>query len=140
YDIECGACPGAGSCGGQFTANTMACVAEAIGIAYPGSSAFPAIDKDRSKMHETLGKTIMTLLKEDIKPRDIMTRKAFENAARVVAATGGSTNAVLHLPAMANEAGVKFTVEDIEKIFNETPYFVDLKPGGKYTAYDVHRV
>lgn len=140
YKIECGACPGAGSCGGQFTANTMACVAEAIGIAYPGSSAFPTIDKDRSKMHEIYGQTIINLLKEDIKPRDIMTRKAFENAARVVAATGGSTNAVLHLPAMAYEAGFKFTVEDIEKIFNETPYFVDLKPGGKYTAYDVHRV
>jgi dihydroxy-acid dehydratase len=140
YDIESTACPGAGSCGGQFTANTMACVAEAIGIALPGSYSYPAIDPNREKVHEAYGKIIMNLLKEDIKPRDIMTKKAFENAARIVASTGGSTNAVLHLPAMAYEAGIKFTIEDMDKIFQETPYFVDLKPGGKYVAYDVHRI
>lgn len=140
YEIECNACPGAGSCGGQFTANTMACVAEAIGIALPGSSSYPAEDPERSKIHKACGEAVMNLLKEGIRPRDIMTKKAFENAARIVAATGGSTNAVLHLPAMANEAGIKFTIEEIEKIFHSTPYFVDLKPGGKYVAYDVHKI
>lgn len=140
YDIECNACPGAGSCGGQFTANTMACVAEAIGIALPSSSSYPAIDPERATIHKACSEAIMHLLKENIRPRDIMTKKAFENAARIVAATGGSTNAVLHLPAMANEAGIKFTIEEIEKIFHETPYFVDLKPGGKYVAYDVHKI
>ncbi len=140
HDIECSACPGAGSCGGQFTANTMACVAEAIGMALPGSSSYPAEDKEREIVHKLIGEKILYLLKEGIRPRDIMTKKAFENAARIVAATGGSTNAVLHLPAMAYEAGIKFTLEDLDKIFQETPYFVDLKPGGKYVAYDVHRV
>lgn len=139
YEIECNACTGAGSCGGQFTANTMACVAEAIGIALPGSSSFPAEDKERAKVHEACGENIMNLLKKGIKPKDIITRKALENAARIVAATGGSTNAVLHLPAIAHEGGIKFTLEDMDKIFQETPYFVDLKPGGKYVAYDVHR-
>ena len=139
-EIEKNACPGAGSCGGQFTANTMACVAEAIGIALPGSGSYPAIDREREKIHELVGKQILFLLKENICPRDIMTKKAFENAARIVACTGGSTNAVLHLPAMAHEAGIKFTIEEIEKIFHETPYFVDLKPGGKYVAYDLHMV
>lgn len=140
YEIECTACPGAGSCGGQFTANTMACISEAIGIALPRSSSYPAIDPERAKVHKLCGEAVMNLLKEGIRPRDIMTKKAFENAARVVAATGGSTNAVLHLPAMAHEAGIKFTIEEMDKIFQETPYFADLKPGGKYTAYDVHRV
>lgn len=140
YEIECSACPGAGSCGGQFTANTMACVSEAIGIALPGSSSYPAIDPDRCKIHDKCGKAVMNLLKEGIRPRDIMTKKAFENACMVVAATGGSTNAVLHLPAMAHEAGIRFTIEDIDKIFQKTPYFVDLKPGGKYVAYDLHKV
>ncbi len=140
YEIECNACPGAGSCGGQFTANTMACVSEAIGIALPHSSSYPAIDPARAKVHKACGEAVMNLLKNGIKPKDIMTKKAFENAAGVVAATGGSTNAVLHLPAMAHEAGIKFTIEEIEKIFHKTPYFADLKPGGKYTAYDVHKV
>lgn len=140
YEIECNACPGAGSCGGQFTANTMACVSEAIGIALPGSSSYPAIDPQRAKIHKACGEAVMNLLKEGITPHDIMTKKAFENAAMVVAATGGSTNAVLHLPAMAHEAGIKFTIEEIEKIFHRTPYFVDLKPGGKYVAYDLHKV
>jgi len=140
YEIECNACPGAGSCGGQFTANTMACVSEAIGIALPRSSSYPAIDPERAKVHKACGEAVMNLLKNGIRPKDIMTKKAFENAARVVAATGGSTNAVLHLPAMAHEAGIKFTIEEMDKLFHETPYFADLKPGGKYTAYDVHKV
>lgn len=138
YEIECNACPGAGSCGGQFTANTMACVSEAIGIALPRSSSYPAIDPERSKVHKACGETIMHLLKEGIRPRDIMTKKAFENAACVVAATGGSTNAVLHLPAMAHEAGINFTLEDMDRIFHRTPYIADLLPGGKYTAYEMH--
>jgi dihydroxy-acid dehydratase len=140
YEIECSACPGAGSCGGQFTANTMSCVAEAIGIALPGSNSYPAIDPERSKVHKACGEAIMKLLKEGIHPCDIMTKKAFENAARIVAATGGSTNAILHLPAIAHEAGIKFTLLEMDKVFQETPYFVDLKPGGKYVAYDVHKV
>lgn len=139
-EIEKKACPGAGSCGGQFTANTMACVSEAIGIALPLSTSYPAEDPNRSKVHEEVGKTIMNLLRENILPRDIMTRKAFENATRIVACTGGSTNAVLHLPAMAHEAGFEFTIEEIEKLFLSTPYFVDLKPGGKYVAYDLFKV
>lgn len=138
YQIECNACPGAGSCGGQFTANTMACISEAIGIALPRSSSYPAIDPERKKIQEECGKAIMHLLTSGIRPRDIMTKKAFENAARIVAATGGSTNAVLHLPAIAHEAGIKFTLEEMDKIFQETPYIADLVPGGKYTAYEMH--
>lgn len=140
YQIEINACPGAGSCGGQFTANTMACVSEAIGIALPRSSSYPAIDPEKKKILDATGKAVMSLLKSGIKPKDIMTKKAFENAAMVVAATGGSTNAVLHLPAIAHEGEIRFTIEDIEEIFHKTPYFVDLKPGGKYVAYDLHKV
>lgn len=140
YDIECAACPGAGSCGGQFTANTMACVAEAIGLALPGSSGYPALDPGRVDVNRQCGEAIMRLLAEDIRPRDILTRKAFENAVRIVAATGGSTNACLHLPAMANEVGVELTLSDIDRIFNETPTIADLKPGGKYVMNDLFRI
>lgn len=139
HDIECGACPGAGSCGGQFTANTMACVAEALGMTLPGANSPPAEDrKDRVPFAEQSGKAVMNMLKLDIKPRDIMTFKAFENAAAIVAATGGSTNAFLHLPAIAAECGIKFTIEDIDRISRRTPIIADLKPGGKYLAEDVH--
>ena len=140
YDIECNACPGAGACGGQFTANTMACVAEAIGMALPGSSGYPALHPDRAEIDRQCGEAIMRLLEQDIRPRQIMTRKAFENAVRIVAATGGSTNACLHLPAMANEVGVSLTLADIDKIFNETPTLADLKPGGKYVMNDLFRI
>jgi dihydroxy-acid dehydratase len=140
YDIECAACPGAGSCGGQFTANTMACVAEAIGLALPGSSGYPALDPGRVEVNRQCGEAIMRLLTDNIRPSDILTRKAFENAVRVVAATGGSTNACLHLPAMAHEVGVELTLSDIDRIFNETPTIADLKPGGKYVMNDLFRI
>jgi dihydroxy-acid dehydratase len=140
YDIECAACPGAGSCGGQFTANTMACVAEAIGLALPGSSGYPALDPGRIEINRQCGEAVMRLLANNIRPSDILTAKAFENAVRVVAATGGSTNACLHLPAMANEVGVSLTLADIDRIFNETPTLADLKPGGKYVMNDLFKI
>ncbi|CAN5514040.1 dihydroxy-acid dehydratase [soil metagenome] len=140
HAIECGACPGAGSCGGQFTANTMACVSEALGMALPGSNSAPAPDLSRDADAERCGETVMALIEKNLKPRDIMTLKAFENAAAIVAATGGSTNAFLHLPAIAAECGIKFTIEDIDAISRRTPIIADLKPGGKYLAEDVHNV
>jgi len=135
--LELVACPSAGACGGQFTANTMACVSEAIGLALPYSAGTPAPYEERDKYAKASGKTVMNLLKKGIKPRDIVTRKALENAATVVAATGGSTNAGLHLPAIANEIGIKFDLMDVAKIFKRTPYLADLKPGGKYVAKDM---
>jgi dihydroxy-acid dehydratase len=135
--LELVACPSAGACGGQFTANTMACVSEAIGLALPYSAGTPAPYEERDKYAKESGKMVMNLLQKKIKPRDIVTRKALENAATVVAATGGSTNAGLHLPAIANEAGIKFDLMDVAKIFKRTPYLADLKPGGKYVAKDM---
>ncbi len=135
--LELVACPSAGACGGQFTANTMACVSEAIGLALPYSAGTPAPYEERDKYAKESGKIVMNLLQKKIKPRDIVTRKALENAATVVAATGGSTNAGLHLPAIANEAGIKFDLMDVAKIFKRTPYLADLKPGGKYVAKDM---
>ncbi len=135
--LEKVACPGAGACGGQFTANTMACVAEAIGLALPYSSGPPAVILERDDFALKAGQTVMDLLAKNLRPRDICTRKAFENAAMVVAATGGSTNAALHLPAMANEAGIKLDLFDVAEIFKKTPYIASLKPGGKYVAKDM---
>jgi len=135
--LELVACPSAGACGGQFTANTMACVSEAIGLALPYSAGTPAPYEERDKYAKASGKMVMNLLKKGIKPRDIVTKKALENAATIVAATGGSTNAGLHLPAIANEAGIKFDLMDVAKIFKRTPYLADLKPGGKYVAKDM---
>ncbi len=135
--LELVACPSAGACGGQFTANTMACVSEAIGLALPYSAGTPAPYEERDKYAKASGKMVMNLLKKGIKPRDIVTKKALENAATIVAATGGSTNAGLHLPAIANEAGIKFDLIDVAKIFKKTPYLADLKPGGKYVAKDM---
>ena len=135
--LELKACPGAGACGGQFTANTMACVSEAIGLALPYSAGTPAPYEQRDKYALQSGKAVMNLLKRNIKPRDIVTKKALENAATIVAATGGSTNAALHLPALANEIGIKFELMDVAKIFKKTPYLADLKPGGKYVAKDM---
>jgi len=137
HELECVACPSAGSCGGQFTANTMACVSEAIGLALPGSAGAPAPFESRDAYALESGKTVMRLIADGIRPRDICTRKAFENAAVVVAATGGSTNGALHLPAMANEVGIDFDLFDVAEIFKRTPYIADLKPGGKYVAKDV---
>ncbi len=137
HQLECVACPSAGACGGQFTANTMACVSEAIGLALPGSAGAPAPFESRDEYAVESGKAVMKLIALGIRPRDICTRKAFENAATVVAATGGSTNGALHLPAMANECGIDFDLFDVAEIFKRTPYIADLKPGGKYVAKDV---
>ncbi len=136
-ELELVACPSAGACGGQFTANTMACVSEAIGLALPYSAGTPAPYEERDKYAYKSGQTVMNLLEKNIKPRDIVTKKSLENAATIVAATGGSTNAALHLPALANEIGIKFDLMDVAKIFKKTPYLADLKPGGKYVAKDM---
>ena len=136
-ELELVACPSAGACGGQFTANTMACVSEAIGLALPYSSGTPAPYEERDKYAYESGKTVMSLLEKNIRPRDIVTIKSLENAAVIVAATGGSTNAALHLPAIASECGLKFDLMDVAKIFKKTPYLADLKPGGKYVAKDM---
>ena len=136
--IEKAACPGHGACGGQYTANTMACVGEAIGLSLPNSNMTPAPYKSREEIAVAAGKQVMELLAKNIRPRDICTRAAFENAARVVAATGGSTNGALHLPAMANECGIEFDLFDVAEIFKSTPYIADLKPGGHYVAKDMH--
>ena len=140
HELECVACPSAGACGGQFTANTMATVSEAIGLALPGSAGAPAPYEDRDRWAVESGRAVMALLESGLRPRDICTREAFVNAAVVVAATGGSTNAGLHLPAMAHEAGIRFTMDDVVEIFRRTPYIADLKPGGKYVAFDVHKI
>ena len=136
-ELELAACPSAGACGGQFTANTMACVSEAIGLALPYSSGTPAPYEERDKYAFESGIQVMELLKQKIRPRDIVTIDALKNAAVIVAATGGSTNAALHLPAIANECGIKFDIMDVAEIFKMTPYLADLKPGGKYVAKDM---
>ncbi len=136
-ELERVACPSAGSCGGQYTANTMAMVAEAIGLALPYSCGAPAPYEIRDALCAKAGEQVMELLAKNIRPRDIVTRKAFENAAMTVAATGGSTNAALHLPAMAHEAGIKFDLFDVGEIFRKTPYIGNLKPGGQYVAKDL---
>ena len=135
--LERVACPSAGACGGQFTANTMACVSEAIGLALMNSSGMPAPYESRDQYGEASGRAVMELLANNIRARDVVTRKSLENAARVVACTGGSTNAGLHLPAIAHEAGIDFFLEDVCEIFRDTPYFVDLKPGGQFVAKDL---
>ena len=136
--LEKVACPSAGACGGQFTANTMACVSEAIGLALMNSSGAPAPYESRDAYGTASGAAVMNLLEKNIRARDVVTRKSLENAARVVACTGGSTNAGLHLPAIAHEAGIDFSLDDVCEIFRDTPYFVDLKPGGKYVAIDLY--
>ncbi len=135
--LEQAACPSAGSCGAQFTANTMATVAEAIGLALPYSCGAPAPYEIRDTFCFASGEMVMELIARNIRPRDIVTRKALENAATVVAASGGSTNAALHLPAIAHEAGIKFDLFDVAEIFKRTPYIADLKPGGRYVAKDM---
>ena len=135
--LEQNACPSAGACGAQFTANTMATVSEAIGLALPYSSGAPAPYEMRDKFCMLAGEMIMDLIVKNIRPRDIVTRKALENAAAVVAATGGSTNAALHLPAIAHECGIEFDLFDVAEIFKKTPYIADLKPGGRYVAKDM---
>jgi dihydroxy-acid dehydratase len=140
HELECAACPSAGACGGQFTANTMAMVSEGIGLALPGSAGAPAPYEDRDRFAVDSGRAVMNLIEQNIRPRDIVTLKSLENAAVLVGATGGSTNAGLHLPAMAHEAGIRFTMDDVVAIMRRTPYIADLKPSGKYVAFDVHKV
>jgi dihydroxy-acid dehydratase len=137
-ELEKVACPGHGACGGQFTANTMACVGEAIGLSLPNSNMVPAPFTTREQIAHAAGEQVMELLARNIRPRDICTREAFINAARVVAATGGSTNGALHLPAMAHEAGIEFDLFDVAEVFKTTPYIADLKPGGRYVAKDMN--
>ena len=138
HEMEKAACPGHGACGGQYTANTMACVAEAIGLSLPNSNMAPAPYTTRDQVAHAAGFQVMELLARNIRPRDICTREAFENAARIVAATGGSTNGALHLPAMAHEAGIALDMFDVAEIFKTTPYMADLKPGGQYVAKDMY--
>ncbi len=136
--LERVACPSAGACGGQYTANTMACVSEAIGLALPNSSGAPAPYESRDQYGTASGVAVMNLIEKNIRARDIVTRKALENAARVVACTGGSTNGGLHLPAIAHEAGIDFDLFDVCDIFRDIPYFVNLRPGGEYVAKDLY--
>jgi dihydroxy-acid dehydratase len=138
HALEKVACPGHGACGGQYTANTMACVAEAIGLSLPNSNMAPAPYTTRDQIAHAAGVQVMDLIASNLRPRDICTLQAFENAARIVAATGGSTNAALHLPAMAHEAGIEFDLFDVANIFKTTPYMADLKPGGNYVAKDMY--
>jgi dihydroxy-acid dehydratase len=140
HELECVACPSAGACGGQYTANTMAMISEAIGLAIPGSAGAPAPYEERDRFAYESGQAVVAMIDAGLRPRQIVTREALENAAVIVGATGGSTNAGLHLPAIAHEAGISFPMEDVLAIMRRTPYIADLKPGGKYVALDVHRV
>ncbi len=139
-DIERSACPGEGACGGMFTANTMSSIAEALGMSLPGSASAPAVDRSREDDARRAGEAVVNLLRLGIRPRDIMTKKAFENAIAVTNALGGSTNAVLHLLAIASEAGVDLDLDDFNRIANKVPHIADTKPGGKYHMTDVHRI
>ena len=138
HAVECVVCPGAGACGGQYTANTMACVSEALGIALPGSASPPALSADRTVWLERLGAATMEALKNGLLPSQILTKKAFENAIAVAAATGGSTNVALHIPAMAHELGIEITLDDIHRVSAKTPILASLRPGGKYVMLDLH--
>ena len=139
-DLENVACPSAGSCGGMYTANTMASVSEALGISLPGSASSPAESENRRNMSEKTGKSISRLIENNIRPRDILSFEAFENAISIVNAIGGSTNAVLHLMAIANELGIKLQIKDFERIRKRTPHIADMRPGGKYVMADLDRI
>jgi dihydroxy-acid dehydratase len=139
-DLENVACPSAGSCGGMYTANTMASVSEALGISLPGSASFPAESENRRNISEKTGKSISLLIENNIRPRDILSFEAFENAISIVNAIGGSTNAVLHLMAIANELGIKLQIKDFERIRKHTPHIADMRPGGKYVMADLDRI
>jgi dihydroxy-acid dehydratase len=140
YELECSACPTEGSCAGMYTANTMAAAMEALGIALPGSASPPAPSRERDEVARESGRAVMRLLEMEIRPRDILTRNAFLNAIAVDAAVGGSTNAVLHLLAIAREAGVELTLDDFDRIARRTPHIADMRPGGRYVMLDLHRV
>ncbi len=139
-ELEHVACPGAGSCGGMFTANTMAAVSEGLGIALPGSGSVPAVDPARADVCLRTGEAALLMLERGIRPRDILTKEALENGLAVAVAVGGSTNAVLHLLAIAREANVDFTLNDIDRVCGRTPHLADLKPGGRFVMADLHRV
>ena len=139
-ELEHVACPGAGSCGGMFTANTMATVSEGLGLSLPGSASVPAVDPARTEVCRATGETALALLEQNIRPRDILTREAFENGMAVAVAMGGSTNAVLHLLAIARETEVSLTLDDLDKVCTRTPHLADLKPGGRFVMADLHRV
>ena len=140
YRLECVACPGAGSCGGLFTANTMASCVEALGMSLPGSAAIPAVDPGRPQVCRETGEAVMRLLAGGVRPREILTRKAFENAITTLVAMGGSTNGVLHLLAIAREAGVPLALADFDRISRKTPHIADMRPGGRYTMADLQKV
>ena len=139
-ELEDSACPGEGSCAGLFTANTMAAAIEALGMSLPGAASIPAVDGRRLSTSHVAGQVVLEALERGLKPRDILTREAFENSITVVTAMGGSTNAVLHLLAIAHEAGVDLTLDDFDQISNRTPYLADMKPGGRYVMADLDRV
>jgi dihydroxy-acid dehydratase len=138
-EFEMVVCPGPGACGGQYTANTMSMVMEVIGLSPVGYNSIPAVDPDREPATRSLGRLLMSVLQSDLRPSQILTRKAFENAVAAVAASGGSTNAVLHLLALAREVGVDLTLDDIDRISRRTPLLCDLKPGGRFAAPELHR-
>jgi len=138
--IEIHACPGPGACGGMFTANTMSSIGEALGLSIPGSASEPAVDQRKKDSSKEAGEAVMNLVRENIRPSDILTKKAFENAVTLVVAMGGSTNTALHLPAIANEMGISLTLKEIHDISMRTPLLADLKPGGKYVMYDLDKV
>jgi len=140
HGIECAACPGAGACGGMYTANTMAAAMEALGMSLPGSSSVPAVSDERTQVMEDAAQALWGLMNAEITPRDIMTRKAFENAIRVVMALGGSTNAVLHLLALAHEVDVPLSIDDFNAFSDTTPILCDMKPAGRYVMEDLHEV
>ena len=138
HKVECNACPGAGACGGMYTANTMASAVEALGMSIPGSSSTPAVNDYKESECKQAGELVIELLEKEIYPRDIMTKEAFENAITVVMALGGSTNAFLHLLAMAHSAGVDLDLDDFERIRQEVPHIADMKPSGKYVMQDLY--
>jgi dihydroxy-acid dehydratase len=138
-EIECAACPGPGSCGGMYTANTMASAIETLGMSLPGSSSHPAESKEKTEECAVAGRTVVNLLKKGLRPRDIVTKTSLENAIALVMVLGGSTNAVLHLLAIANAFGLRLTLEDFNRIAKRTPHLADLKPSGQYVMYDLHR-
>tara|TARA_B110001454_G_scaffold74633_1_gene72191 strand:- start:1564 stop:3264 length:1701 start_codon:yes stop_codon:yes gene_type:complete len=140
YDIETHACPGTGSCGGMFTANTMSSIGEALGLSLPGSASEANVDQRKIASSKEAGMAVMNLVRKNIRPSDILTKKAFENAVTLVVAMGGSTNTALHLPAIASEIGIKLTLKDIHNISMRTPLLVDMKPGGKYVMLDLDKV